>query len=182
MLIKRQGSCVIEPPRRWHNISLMELSGAIKYEFDMSAESRPVLIAIDSIGVGVGVVDRLQEQGLPVLGINVAEAPANANNYMRLRDELWGKMREWLASRTVRLPRDDRLRDDLVAPKFTFSSTGKLVIESKESMRRRGLPSCDHADALMLTLAQQGMMVTSANQSWLFDTTPVMDAIPGMEM
>jgi phage terminase large subunit len=182
VLIKRQGSCVIEPPRRWHNISLMELSGAIKYEFDMSAEARPVLIAIDSIGVGAGVVDRLQEQGLPVLGINVAEAPANANNYMRLRDELWGKMREWLASRTVRLPRDDRLRDDLVAPKFTFSSTGKLVIESKESMRRRGLPSCDHADALMLTLAQQGMMVTSSNQSWLFDTTPVMDAIPGMEM
>lgn len=181
VLIKRQGNCVLEPPRRWRNIDLMALSGAVKHEYDLSVNSRPTLIAIDSIGIGSGVVDRLQEQGLPVLGINVAEAPANATNFMRLRDELWSRMREWLATRNVRLPRDDVLRDDLVAPRYTFSSTGKLTIESKESMRRRGLPSCDSADALMLTLAQQGMMVTSANQSWLFDTTPVMSPIAGME-
>jgi len=157
------------------------LAGAVKHEFDLAQTSRPSLIAIDSIGIGAGVVDRLQEQALPVLGINVSESPANANNYMRLRDELWARLREWLATRTVRLPRDDQLRDDLVAPKYTFSSTGKLTIESKESMRRRGLPSCDSADALMLTLAQQGLMVTSANQSWLYDTQPVMNGIPGME-
>lgn len=181
VLIKRQGNCVTEPPRRWRNIDLMALSGAIKHEYDTAGSAKPVLIVIDSIGVGAGVVDRLQEQGAPVLGVNVAEAPANAFNYMRLRDELWSRTREWLASRVVRLPRDDQLRDDLVAPKFTFSSTGKLLIESKESMRRRGLPSCDSADALMLTLAQQGMMVTSANTSWLFDSNPVMDPIAGME-
>ena len=181
VLIKRQGACVTEPPRRWRNIDLMTLAGAVKHEYDLAQSARPMLIAIDSIGVGAGVVDRLQEQALPVLGINVAESPTNATNYMRLRDELWARMREWLASRTVRLPRDDQLRDDLVAPKYTFSSTGKLTIESKESMRRRGLPSCDSADALMLTLAQQGLMVTSANQSWLYDTTPVMGTVPGME-
>jgi hypothetical protein len=181
VLIKRQGACVTEPPRRWRNIDLMVLAGAVKHEFDLAQASRPSLIAIDSIGIGAGVVDRLQEQGLPVLGVNVAESPANANNYMRLRDELWARMREWLATRTVRLPRDDQMRDDLVSARYTFSSTGKLQIESKESMRRRGLPSCDSADALMLTLAQQGLMVTSANQSWMFDTQPVMPPIAGME-
>jgi hypothetical protein len=181
VLIKRQGSCVTEPPRRWRNIDLMALAGAIKHEYDLAHSARPMLIVVDSIGIGAGVVDRLQEQALPVLGVNVAESPANQTNYMRLRDELWGRMREWLATRTVRLPRDDLLRGDLVAPKYTFSSTGKLTIESKESMRRRGLPSCDSADALMLTLAQQGLMVTSANQSWLYDTQPVMNGIPGME-
>ena len=101
---------------------------------------------------------------------------------MRLRDELWARTREWLSTRTVRLPKDDQMRDDLVAPRYGFSSSGKLVIESKESMRRRGLPSCDSADALMLTLAQQGLMVTSANASWLFDNEPVMPVIAGMEM
>ncbi len=181
VLIKRQGSCVTEPPRRWRNIDLMVLAGAVKHEFDLAQASRPSLIAIDSIGIGAGVVDRLQEQGLPVLGINVSESPANAMNFMRLRDELWSRMREWLATRTVRLPRDDQMRDDLVSARYTFSSTGKLQIESKESMRRRGLPSCDSADALMLTLAQQGLMVTSANQSWMFDTQPVMPPIAGME-
>ena len=179
VLIKRRGNVVTEPPRRWRNIDLMALAGAVKHEYDLALANKPALIVIDSIGVGAGVVDRLQEQALPILGVNVAEAPANAANYLRLRDELWGKLREWLASRAVRLPKDDQFRDDLVAPKYTFTSSGKLQIESKESMRRRGLPSCDHADALMLTLAQQGLMVTSANQSWLYDSTPVLDSVPG---
>ena len=179
VLIKRRGNCITEPPRRWRNTDLMVLAGAIKHEYDLLGANRPTLIVIDSIGLGAGVVDRLQEQGVPVLGVNVAEAPANQNNYMRLRDELWARTRDWLQSRVVRLPRDEALRDDLVAPKYTFSSSGKLVIESKESMRRRGISSPDAADALMLTLAQAGMMVTSANNSWLFDQEPVMDYIPG---
>jgi hypothetical protein len=48
-------------------------------------------------------------------------------------------------------------------------------------MRRRGLPSCDHADALALTLAEQAHMVTSEEMSGLFDPNPVMPPIPGME-
>ena len=179
VLIKRRGNVVTEPPRRWRNIDTMTLAGAVKHEYDAAGASRPSLIVIDVIGVGAGVVDRLQEQSVPVLGLNVAEVPSNSALYMRLRDELWGRTRDWLASRAVRLPRDDQMRDDLVAPRFGFSSTGKLQIESKESMRRRGLPSCDHADALALTLAEQSLMVTSANTSWLFDSEPVLDSVPG---
>lgn len=181
VLIKRRGYCVTEAPRRWRNISTMELAGAVKHEFDQTVGSPPSLIVIDSIGIGAGVVDRLHEQSLPILGINVAEVSSSKQQFMRLRDELWARLREWLATRRCRLPRDDQFRDDLVSAKYSFTSDGKLLIESKESMRRRGLPSCDHADALMLTLAQQGLMVSSSNQSWLFDTTPVMGAIPGME-
>ena len=179
VLIKRRGNVVTEPPRRWRQIDLMALAGAIKHEYDMAGANRPTLIVIDAIGLGAGVADRLQEQSVPVLGLNVAEAPSQQAYYMRLRDELWARTKDWLQSRVVRLPRDDQLRDDLVAPKYVFTSSGKLQIESKESMRRRGLPSCDSADALMLTLAQQGLMVTSANMSWLFDSQPVLDAVPG---
>ena len=179
VLIKRRGNVVTEPPRRWRNIDTMTLAGAVKHEYDAAGTSRPSLIVIDVIGVGAGVVDRLQEQSVPVLGLNVAEVPSNSALYMRLRDELWGRTRDWLATRSVRLPRDDQLRDDLVAPRYGFSSNGKLQIESKEKMRRRGLPSCDHADALALTLAEQSLMVRSANTSWLFDPEPVLDSVPG---
>jgi hypothetical protein len=57
-----------------------------------------------------------------------------------------------------------------------------LTLAAHNAYYANGLLVFNSADALMLTLAQQGMMVTSSNQSWLFDTTPVMDAIPGMEM
>ena len=50
----------------------MVLAGAVKHEFDLALNARPSLIAVDSIGIGAGVVDRLQEQGLPVLGVNVS--------------------------------------------------------------------------------------------------------------
>ena len=36
---------------------------------------------MDSIGLGSGVVDRLREIGLPVRGVNVAEAPSMGETY-----------------------------------------------------------------------------------------------------
>jgi hypothetical protein len=181
VLIKRKGYVVTEMPRRWRNVDTMELAGAVKAEYEFAATNKPKLIVIDSVGIGSGVVDRLHEQGLPVLGVNVGEAPSSKERFMRLRDELSFKLKEWLATRRVRLPKDDQLRDDLCAPRFTFTSDGKMVVESKERMRARGLPSPDHFDALMLTMAEQGHMVTSEEMSGLFDPNPVLDSVPGMD-
>jgi hypothetical protein len=180
-LVKRKGYVVTEMPRRWRGFDTMAVAGAVKAEYDL-AGSKPKLIVIDSIGVGAGVVDRLHEQGLPILGINVGEQPSNKQHFMRLRDDLWHRVREWLQSRRVRLPRDEQLRDDLVAPKYAFTSDGKLKIEDKQSMRMRGLPSPDAADALMLTLAEHGMMVASEQNSGLFDPNPVMPPMLEMEI
>ena len=43
---------------------------------------------VDVIGIGPGVVDRMAELGLPVMGINVSESPAIGEKFSRLRDEL----------------------------------------------------------------------------------------------
>ena len=102
------------------------------------------------------MVDRLHEQNIPVLGVNVAEMASTTGRYARLRDELWCGCREWLETRAVRLPRDDQLRDDLVMPRYAFLSDGRMQVESKQSMRSRGLPSCDHLDALALTFCRAG--------------------------
>jgi len=137
---------------------------------------------IDVIGIGAGVVDRLHEQGLPILGVNVGETPSNKAQYKLLRDELWGRLKEWLGTRRVRLPDDGRLRDDLLSPKYSFTSDGRLQVESKDRMRSRGLPSPDSADALMMTLAEQGLMTTSEYGAGLYDVHPVMGPILGMEV
>ena len=39
---------------------------------------------------------------------------------------------------------------ELAALRFGYDKMGRVLIESKESMRKRGLPSPDKADALML--------------------------------
>jgi len=173
VLIKRQGNVVPEMPRRWRQLDTMQLAGAIKSEFDMAGGARPALIVIDVIGIGAGVVDRLHEQNLPILGLNVAEVASTTGRYARLRDELWVRAREWLESRAVRLPRDDQLRADLVAPRYAFLSDGRLQVESKNSMRARSLPSPDAADALIHTFCAQGLGIASGMTAGLFDSRPI---------
>lgn len=123
---------------------------------------RPVEIMVDAIGLGAGVADRLRELGLPVRSVNVAEVSAMNPEAYRLRDDLWMQCRQFLATAVAKLPEDEELQQDLCAPTFTFNSSGRLVVESKELMRRRGLASPDKADSLMLTFASTAATVTAA--------------------
>ena len=50
----------------------------------------------------------------------------------------------------LEIPADNELVGQLAALRYTFNSLGQLVMESKEDMRRRGVPSPDKADALMM--------------------------------
>ena len=59
------------------------------------------------------------------------------------------------------MPDDDALKSELVAPRFKFQSNGKLKVESKEELKRRGNRSPDLADALMLTFASTAAKANS---------------------
>jgi hypothetical protein len=59
----------------------------------------------------------------------------------------------WLERRDCRLPNEEGLFAELVSPRYSFTSNGKLKLESKEELKRRGLPSPDSADAIALTMA-----------------------------
>ena len=149
----RQGNTVFEI-RTFKSMDLMQLCGAVKNLYDdATAIEKPQEILIDVIGLGSGVVDRLSELQLPVRGINVSESPATGKNYLNLRAELWFAIKDWLAQRDCRLPYDDELVAELVAPSYKYTSTGKIKIESKEDMKKRGIKSPDKADALALTMA-----------------------------
>jgi phage terminase large subunit len=152
-LIKRQGTAIIEPPRRWTGFDGMQLTGAIVAEFKRTSENPPQAIVVDAIGLGGPVADRLRELRLPAIDVNVSESPSSEGRFVRLRDELWQSVRDWFDNRTVSLPWDDQLRDDLCAPRYGFSSDGKLRVESKDQLRSRGIPSPDSADALCLSFA-----------------------------
>jgi len=98
--------------------------------------------------------DRCKELGLPVRGVNVGEAAASKENCARLRDELWFKGRgEWFQDKACSMPKDDGLIAELTAPTYAFTSTGKMVVESKADMKKRGMRSPDLADAFLLTFA-----------------------------
>jgi len=166
-LCKRQGSVVTEI-RSWAGLDLMQTVGRVVAEYEALLPSKqPREILVDSIGLGSGVVDRLREIGLPVRGINVAEAPSMGGTYLNLRSELWFKTKAWFEDRACRLPKDDQLVAELTGIRYSFTSSGKMKAESKDEMRKRGLASPDLADALCLTMASDAATALSgAFSSW----------------
>jgi phage terminase large subunit len=53
----------------------------------------------------------------------------------------------------VSLPDCPQLIAELSLPTYSLTETGKIRIEGKEQMRRRGVKSPDHADALAVSFA-----------------------------
>lgn len=114
---------------------------------------KPDAINVDCTGVGSGVADRLIELGYPVNRVHFGERAIEDMQYVLRRDEMWGNLRDWLKDRPCRIPDDDALEQDLCGPQYTYDSSRRLKLESKEVMRKRGIHSPDRADALALTFA-----------------------------
>jgi hypothetical protein len=148
-IIRRKGRLAYN--RETHfNLNTMELVGLIRRIID---KDRPSKVCIDCIGIGAGIVDRLLELGYDVVeGVNVARSANDKEKFRNLRAELWHDMREWLSQEMpVQIPDDDELQGDLTSLGYKYDSSARLLIESKDDLRKRGMKSPDNADALALT-------------------------------
>lgn len=151
-LAKRKGNILVEPIRFWQNKNTMQTAGIVAEAYENASE-KPAEILVDVIGIGAGVVDRLRELNIPVRGVNVGESAAVSDRYMRRRDELWFKAREWFAAEDCSIPDDANLIQELTSPSYEITSSGKILVESKSDMKKRGQRSPDIADAFILTFA-----------------------------
>ena len=112
---------------------------------------------VDVIGIGAGVVDRLREQGLNVVGFNAAAGTKTTDaigefRFRNMRAAAWWGMREQLdpsRGATLALPPDDTLIQDLTSPNWKIHSGGIIQVESKDEIRRRIGRSTDMADAVI---------------------------------
>jgi hypothetical protein len=163
VLMKRQGNVVLGY-KYWSGEDLMGTVGRIVHEASMD---KPAEILVDTIGLGGGVADRLRELGHKVIDVNVSESVAMNQSAARLRDELWLAVKSWLETRAVKLPKDDDLRQELIAPTYTFTSNGKIKVEAKADLKRRGMRSPDIADALCITFSGSAGIVGGRAPAWI---------------
>jgi hypothetical protein len=150
VLCIRQGRHLVSL-HSWKKLSLMELSGRV-LDLLNTTDEPPEEILVDSIGLGAGVLDRLRELDINARGVNVSESPAMADRYANLRAELWDLTKQWF-NEEVQIPNDDSLIADLTAPRYSFNSSGKMIVESKAETKKRLGRSTDFADSLVLTFA-----------------------------
>lgn len=135
---------------KFGKVDVVDAAGRVK-DYIMTSPEPPEQIAVDSIGIGAGVADMLRRDfGDRVVDVNSGIQLDDGRNF-NLRARMWRDMREWLTGQ-VSIPNDPDLETDLTALRYSYRQ-GKLLLESKEEAKKRGIRSPDSADALALTFA-----------------------------
>lgn len=110
------------------------------------------MMLVDGTGIGGPIVDRIRQLGHR----NVMEVQFGAESpdpkFANMRAYMWGKLRDWLAKGAI--DGTPRLETDLTGPGYKHDRQDRVLLESKEDMKKRGLDSPDDGDALALTFAQ----------------------------
>lgn len=101
-------------------------------------------------GTGVKSAGKAWGRDWTLVAFNGASTRPDCKNK---RAEMWANCRDWLKNGGALPPDDQQLADDLTAPELAGEDIGKIQLESKKSMKARGVPSPDSADALVLTFA-----------------------------
>ena len=114
-------------------------------------------IFVDGTGVGGGLVDHLRRRGYLVSDVQFgakADQAIDGTRFANKRAEIWGLMRS--ALKYLCLPNDPALREQLTGPEYTFGRINDaILLEPKDAMKRRGVPSPDLADALACTFGAE---------------------------
>jgi len=131
-------------------------------------------ILYDSIGVGAGVRAKGNTSAMKFTPVNVGSKNMpgkyadtdrlNKDMFANLKAKLWWEFRErchrtykyvtgvedYDHSELVSLPRDNKLITELSQPLVEYDDAGRIQIESKKKMAKRGIKSPNKADAVMI--------------------------------
>lgn len=115
---------------------------------------KPRAVFIDDVGLGGPITDRLRELGFDVIGVNSGEAcdAPEDDKFHNLRAKIWYELKHWL--REAQIPDDDDLHAEICCLQKKLDSSGRLLMEKKEDLIKRGESSPDMADALALTFSR----------------------------
>lgn len=158
VIYPRKGRDARTIPPEVYYVSTMELATRVVQAYHKYAAS---IVFVDEGGVGGGVVDRLRQLRLPVIGVDFGSKPDGVNyqrgvKYANKRAEIWGALRTWLEEGAI--PEringlEMTLVEELVAPNYGMNAREEIQLEGKKEMRRRGVKSPNVADSLALTFA-----------------------------
>lgn len=128
----------------------------------------PVRVKVDAIGVGWAIVSLLTKWGkegkhhAKIVGVNVAQKARDSKKFVNQRAEMWWYGRTQVAPKDgeqateLWLDVDMKVMKQLNGPMYGADSGGRILIEKKDKMKRRGQGSPDRAEALLLAMFEPG--------------------------
>jgi len=165
-VVRRGGH--VETIHAWRGADLMESTGKV-VQIAQGAGLRPGrvrangldarpskgVLAVDEIGVGGGLHDRLAELGFGTAAFNGGWKARRPHKYVNARSEAAWLLRVALEQGIVALPDDPKLVDELCAIRWRPDSAGRVALERKEVLRERIGRSCDRLDAVSMAWYQR---------------------------
>ena len=125
---------------------------------------RVAALFVDATGGSIGgpIADRLRQLGhSQVIDVQFGgESPDP--KYANMRAYIWAKMRDWLSRGAI--DQTPALEMDLTGPGYQHDKQDRLLLESKEAMKKRGVDSPDDGDALALTFTQSVRLTERRSQ------------------
>ena len=120
---------------------------------DKTYDGRKVeMLFVDGTGIGGPIADRLRQLGYGKRILEVIfSARAPDQKYANMRAFIWGKLRDWLSSGCIN--DSSILEHDLTGPGYMHDRRDRILLESKEKMKDRGVSSPDEGDAIAMTFA-----------------------------
>lgn len=146
VIFPRQGLQAFTP-QVYRGIDNMELASRVATKIE---SWQPDAVFVDA-GNGVGVIDRLRQLGYDIIEIHFGGKSLQPQ-YTNKRVEMWFGVRDWLRAGGA-IPNDVALKQDLGAPIYWYDAANRIVLEPKDDIKKRGLPSPDLGDGLALTFA-----------------------------
>lgn len=129
---------------------------------------RPGEIEGDADGLGKPMCDALAEAGWPITPFHGGR-PSGSKDFFNQSSQVWWEGARLIEQKAFMLPDDPDLKAQLLSRKRRYDMRGRLAVETKDDMRRRGLPSPDRADAIlgaMSPLSGLSINLVRRNDPW----------------
>ncbi len=115
------------------------------------------MIGIDKVGVGAGVLSRVQEvlendRDIEVVGFDGRIKAQDPETYANYKAEAWFNASKKFIERRCDIPNDEILISQLSGVTYHFKSNEKIAIDSKEELKKKIRHSPDRADCYIMAL------------------------------
>lgn len=107
-------------------------------------------VVVDTTGIGYYFAKHLADAGFTVFGFNAGSAPIDTAQYLNLKAEAYFQTRKYFQDGLISGLQDDDTEGQLSTIQYRETGRGLTEIESKEDARKRGVPSPDRAESLIM--------------------------------
>lgn len=121
----------------------------------------------DAGGMGIVMCDALRDAGVVVNRVNNGDPAFDDSKYANRGTEMWIRYARMIETGKIIPPEDEETRKQFTSRTMKYNAKGKLILESKETMRERGVGSPDRADSEVLAFMGGGEFAVGVEQQFV---------------